>query len=273
MGVLKPTEDIFAEFIHERVHKAVAKYCNKSPRLPSFSVGKMKAYCDRNTYYNMLYDFDPDRPQHIRADRAGYARMFTGMVLHDAMPILPLQEVNMEFDGIGAHIDDLSIDGQMLLDKKFLSKVEGWTDKYLPRVWDVRQTAFYRAIAKYGTLLNDVVHDGKVLYNAGTKPGWNVKKVFIVYMPMNDPTDVRVAEPPKEWMNISAEAVLKTLLKKKDIVEAHMIEGTPPPRKVGDFECNYCQWYDICFNTEDDDDVAEYVQVKLDTSPTLGGGD
>lgn len=273
MGVLRPEDDIFAEYIHERVHKAVVDYCNRYPRGPSFSVSKMKNYCDRNTYYNMIYDFDPDRPDHIRADRAGYARMFTGMALHDVMKILPLQEVNMEFDGIGAHIDDLSLDGQLLIDKKFLSKVEGYTNKYLPRIWDVRQTAFYRAIAKYGTLLKDVVYNGEVLHEAGTKPGWNVKKVYIVYMPMNSPTDVRVAEPSKEWSNISSDAMLKMLLKKKDIVEAHLIEGTPPSRKVSDFECNYCKWYDICFSTDIEEEMSEYLQIKLNTSKTLGGGD
>lgn len=273
MVVIRPEEDIFAEHIHERVHRAVANYCNRHPRTPSFSVGKMKNSCDRNTYYNMLYDFDPDRPEHIQADRAGYARMFTGMVLHDAISILPLQEVNLEFDGIGAHIDDLSLDGQLLLDKKFLSKVENWTDKYLPRTWDVRQTAYYRALAKYGTLLTDVVHDGKVLYHAGEKPEWNVKKVYIVYMPMFDPTDVRVTEPPKEWSNVSAEAVLKGLLRKKDIVESHLIEGTPPDRKVSDFECSYCQWYAKCFNAEDSEAMSEYLQIKLDTAATMGGGD
>jgi len=265
---------MFANWIHERVNLSVGKFCNSSPRAPSFSVGKLEFSCDKNSYYNMVYDFDPNRPDFIRANKDGYSRIFVGMALHDVVHVLPLQEVHMEYDGIGAHLDDLSLCGRMLVDKKFLSKVEGWTNKYLPRSMHSRQISFYRAVAKYGTLLSDVVVDGKVLFEAGETPGWNVKKVYIVYMPMSDPLDVRVAVPPNRWLNMPVKGCANKLLEKKDTVEEHMLNNTVPLRSYS-FECTYCRWYDKCHNMDVDYDepMPDYLLHKLDILPSLGGGD
>ena len=125
-NIVKPRDDPFVNFIHERVNLAVAKFCNASPRAPSWSVGKLEFYCDRNSYYNMVYDFDPNRPMYIQADKTGYGNIFTGMALHEVVEILPYQEVHMEFEEIGGHFDDLSACGRWLIDKKTLTKVENY---------------------------------------------------------------------------------------------------------------------------------------------------
>lgn len=278
-NIVKPRDDVFVNFIHERVNLAVTKYCNASPRAPSWSVGKLEFYCDRNSCYNMIFDFDPNRPVFIQADKKGYGNIFTGMALHEVIEILPYQEVHMEFEGIGGHFDDLSACGRWLVDKKTLTKVENWTNKYLPRENHCRQITFYRVLAHFGTLLEDIVdREGNVVefegrkMVAGEKPKFNIKKAHIVYMPMNAANDVRVAELESKWLDIPIQAAAQMLLSKKDRVEEHMIADTLPDRAVS-YECGYCRWYAKCWNTGDyDKEMPEYLDAKLQTMSTMGGG-
>jgi len=277
--IIDPKDDLFANFIHERVNLAITKYCNSSPRGPSWSVGKLEFYCDRNSLYNMIFDFDPNRPNYFKANKDGYGNIFSGMVLHDVIPILDYQEVNMEFEEIGGHFDDLSACGRWLVDKKTLTKVENWTNQYLPRESHCRQITFYRVLAHFGTLKEPILDkDGEVVvFNgvemaAGAKPKFNIKKAHIVYMPMNAANDVRVADLNKKWMDIPIQAAAQMLLGKKDRVEEHMLAGTFPERAVS-YECKYCQWYADCWNTGDyDKSIPEYLDIKLQTMSSLGGG-
>lgn len=278
MGIIEPQDDPFASFLHERVNLAVAGYCNSSPRSPAYSVGKLEFYCDRNGCYNMLYDFDPNRPTFIRGNKDSYSNFFAGMLIHDKLPILDYQEVHMELDGIGAHFDELSACGRWLVDKKTLHDVQGWTNKYLPREMHERQITFYRAIAHYGSLVSDVVVNGEVqLYKgqpliAGFKPQFNIKLVHLLYMPMNDVTDVRVAVPDRKWTDMPPQAAAKMLLSKKDRIDSHLTNGTLSDR-CPSYECKYCRYYDECYNTGSYDvEMPEYLLAKLDTMPGLGGG-
>jgi hypothetical protein len=278
LGIVQPEDNMFAAFLHERVHLAVAEYCNGSPRSPSYSVGKLEFYCDRNGCFNMIYDFDPNRPMYIRGNRDSYSNFFAGMLIHDKLPILDYQEVHMELNGVGAHFDDLSACGRWLLDKKTLSDVQNWTNNYLPRTSHCRQITFYRAIAHFGTLLENVEIDGEVqMFNdeslvVGHKPKFNIKKVNILYMPMNDVTDVRVAELPRKWTDMPVQAAAKMLLDKKDKIDAHMMNGTLPERSPS-YECKYCRWYDDCYNSgKYEVEIPDYLQAKLSSMPTVGGG-
>lgn len=277
---IKPREDVFSNFIHEKVNLQVNKHCNDSPRAPSWSVGKLEFYCDRNSYYNMLYDFDPNRPYYFRGGKKNYGNIFAGRSIHEKIAILPFQEVYMEFEGIGGHFDDLSSCGTWLIDKKTLDNVENWTNYYIPRESHCRQVTFYRVLAHYGTLKEDVLDiNGEVAYcngiklEVGVKPKFNIKKAHIVYMPMNNVNDVRVTEPDRQWLDIPVQGAASMLLGKKDRVEEAMLSGVPPSRAIS-FECDYCHWYDTCFNTGDDydKDVPEHIKAKLETSLTLGGG-
>jgi hypothetical protein len=279
MGVIQPQDDPFANFLHERVNLAVAQYCNQSPRAPAYSVGKLEFHCERNGCYNMLYDFDPNRASFIRGNRDSYSNFFAGMLIHEMMPILDYQEVHMELDGVGAHFDDLSACGRWLVDKKTLSDVQGWTNKYLPREFHERQITYYRAVAHFGSLLSDVKIDGEVQkfkdepLVVGFKPRFNIKQAHILYMPMNDVTDARVALPDRKWLDVPPQAAAKMLLNKRDRIDSHMTNGTLPARDCT-YECKYCRWYDECFNTGGHDvQMPEYLLAKLDTMPSLGGGD
>jgi hypothetical protein len=278
MGIVQPKDNIFAAFVHERVHLAIAEYCNESPRFPSYSVGKLEFYCDRNGCFNMLYDFDPNRPMYIRGNKKSYSNFFTGMLIHEKLRILDYQEVHMELDGVGGHFDDLSACGRWLIDKKTLVDVLNWTNKYLPREMHCRQITFYRALAHFGTLVEDVEIDGEVqMFNdeplvAGHKPQFNIKKVNIVYLPMNDVADPRYAEVDRKWMDMPVQAAAKMLLDKKDRIDSHMTNGTLPERSPS-YECGYCRWYDDCYNTgKYEVNIPDYLAAKLDTMPTLGGG-
>ena len=278
MGVVSPHDNAFVEWLTNRAHVCVSEYVNASPRNPSWSVGKLEFACDRNSLYNMLYDFDPNRPMYIRGNMDTYANFFAGMLIHEKMPLLDYQEVYMELDGIGGHFDDLSACGRWLVDKKTLSKVENWTNKYLPRENHCRQLTFYRAIAHYGELLEEIRVDDKVAYHdaeplvVGHKPKWNIKQMHIAYMPMNNVPDVRIAEPPQKWIDIPIRAAAKMLLRKKDDVTAHMDNGTLPLRRHG-YECKYCNHYSECHNAgEDCIQLPDHLLGSLETMPMLGGG-
>lgn len=280
MGVIESRDDPFANFIHERVNLCMTKFCNRSPRAPGWSVGKLEFYCDRNSLYNMIYDFDPDRPQYIEADKRGYANIFSGMLIHEIVDILDYQEVYMEFEEIGGHFDDLSACGSWLIDKKTLAEVENWTKNYLPYEGHQRQISFYRVLAHFGVLKEDVLtKDGEIAtYNgielvAGVRPRFNIKKANIVYMPMNKVSDLYVTDPEQKWLSIPVQAAAQMLLDKKDRVEEHMVNGTLPERAEG-YECKICRWYGKCHNTGDyDKTMPEYLIARLQSMSTIGGGD
>ena len=275
--LLEPQDSIYAAFLHERVNLAVAEYCNGSPRSPSFSVGKLEFACDRNGCFNMLYDFDPNRPMYIRGNKQSYSNFFAGMAIHDLLKILDYQEVNMELDGIGGHFDEFSACGRWLVDKKTLFDVQYWTNNYLPRETHCRQITFYRALAHYGTLVEDVVVDGEIqMFEdeplvVGRKPKFNIKKAHLMYMPMNQVTDLRVFAPDLKWLNMPPQAAAKILIEKKDNINTHMTEGTFPARSPS-YECTYCRWYDDCYNTGNQGaEIPDYLDAKLSALPTLGG--
>ena len=277
--IYKPEDDDLVEWLNRRLQLAVAKYVNASPRSPAWSVGKLEFDCLRNGFCNMKYDFDPERPTYFRAGIEGHENVFSGMLIHEYLPILPIQELHAtvyddeegEYVMFG-HIDDIYYDGKVLLDKKTLKNVQSYTGRYLPRTMHCRQTNYYRGLIKYGIAAEDVIDvGGFTVIDKGDPINWDVKRQIILYMSMNAIlTKNFFTEPNREWLGIPTRVCFRELMEKRRKIKEHLEDDTIPTPQTG-YECNYCRWADFCLNRDDHDDFTmphEMAQI-LEGYPDL----
>ena len=277
--VYQPEDDDLVAWLYRRLQQAVAKYVNASTRQPAWSVGKLEFNCLRNGFCNMRYDFDPERPSYFRAGLDGYENVFAGQLIHEFLPILPVQELHATYydDEEGeyvmfGHIDDLFYDGKILLDKKTLKNVKNYTSNYLPRVMHCRQTNFYRGLVKYGIAADEVkdMH-GFTLVEKDEPINWDIKRQLIVYLSMNAVlTKVFWAEPSREWLDIPSKVCFSQLMEKRRDIKQHLEDDSIPEPTAG-WECQYCKWTDFCINNEEYDDytMPHEMEKILEGYPTL----
>jgi len=277
--VYKPEDDALYEWIYRRLQLSVAKYVNANPRSPSWSVGKLEFACTRNGFCNMRYDFDPERPTYANMNLEGYENAFAGMLNHEEIKILPIQEAHIgvydDQEGdwiISGHIDDIYYDGKILLDKKTLKNVVNYTAKYLPRTMHCRQTNYYRGLVKFGVAKDDIVDtSGFVVVERGEPIDWDIKKQIILYMAMNGVlTKSFITEPSSEWLDIPTRVVFNDLITKRNYIK-HCLEDDEIPLPEPGWECQYCAWSAFCFNADDYDDFAmpHEMETILEGLPDL----
>jgi hypothetical protein len=277
--VYEPEDDALYQWIYRRLQLAVAKYVNSSPRHPAWSVGKLEFACTRNGFCNMKYDFDPERPSYTRANIEGYENIFSGQILHEKLPILPIQELHVVVhddeegeDVMFGHIDDIYYDGKILLDKKTLKTVLNYTKDYLPRSMHCRQTNYYRGIVKNGFAAEDI-HDvlGFVVLEKGDPINWDIKKQIILYLSMSAVlTKKFITEPSREWLDIPTRVCFKELMDKRRFIKQCLEDDSIPMPEPG-WECNYCAWWDFCVNKDDYDDftMPHEMETILNGLPDL----
>lgn len=277
--VYKPEDDILYQWIYRRLQLAVAKYVNSSPRGPAWSVGKLEFDCTRNSFCNMRYDFDPERPTYVRANLEGYENFFSGEIIHEKLPILPIQEMHVKVhdneegeDIMFGHIDDIFYDGKILLDKKTLRDVKGYTANYLPRTMHCRQTNYYRGIVKYGIAADEILDtSGFVVLDKDEPVNWDIKKQIILYMAMNAVlTKSFITEPSDAWLSISTRVCFNDLLAKRRYIKQCLQDDNIPPPMPG-WECQYCAWWDFCANADDYDDytMPHEMETILEGLPNI----
>ena len=277
MPVIKPEDDPVVEWVHRRVQLCVAEYVNASPRPPSWSVGKLEFACIRNGYYNMKYDFDPERPAYTRGGRSTYGNFFVGRLVHENIKILPIQEMHIVVkddagrDLMFGHLDEVYYDGSILIDKKTLMDVKSYTASQLPRTIHCRQINYYRGLLKYGFAAEDIKDVyGFVIVEKGAKVNWDVKRELLVYIPAGDLLSIMVAEPDRSWTDIPTRECLREVLRKRDAIEVCLSAGTPT-RPSTSWECAYCSWYDICINEDEPGNynLPEDTVTHLQSLPAL----